>query len=91
MPPRKTLVAAATATKAGFIKVPRIGDSCNYRQFLHVLLNEKHNKKVLSWSGKEVVDEYFRLQATQQFKLDNAKLKRAMADVNNDHCVVRPR
>lgn len=81
MSPPKSLAAAATASKAGFIKVPQINDSCSYCDFLNTLLKEKHNRRVALWSEKEVVDQCFRLQATQQFKLDNSKLKRAMTEV----------
>jgi 23S rRNA G2445 N2-methylase RlmL len=91
MAPRKTIAAAAAASKAFFINVPRIHVSCSYRDFLQTLLQEKHNRKVFSLSGKEVVDQCFRSQATQQFKLDNDKLKRAMAEVNIDLNTVRPR
>jgi len=91
MPLPKTLAAAATTSKTCFIELPRIIGSCNYRAFLHALLNEKHNKKVLALAEKDVVDKCFRLQAKQQFQLDNAKLKRAMAEVNIGHCIVRPR
>ena len=54
-------------------------------------MNEKHNKKVLSLSKKDVVEKSFRLQAKQQFQLDNAKLKRAMAEIIIDYCIVRLR
>ena len=91
MPPKKVIAAAATASKACFINVPRIGESCNYPDFLKSLLKEKHNRKVFLWSEKEVVDQCFRLQATQQFKLENDKLKRAIAEVNIDLTIVRPR
>jgi hypothetical protein len=71
--------------------IPRIDEFCNYTVFLKSLLKEKHNRKVFLWSEKEVVDQCFRLQATQQFKLENDKLKRAIAEVNIDLTIVRPR
>jgi hypothetical protein len=91
MPPPKTVAAAAIASKASFINVPRVSWPCSYREFLKTLLSEKHNRKVFLSSGKEAVDQCFRLQATQQFKLANDKLKRAMAEVNIDLDIVRPR
>jgi 23S rRNA G2445 N2-methylase RlmL len=91
MPPPKTLAVAATAPKASFINVPRVAWPCSYRDFLKTLLSEKHNGKVSLFSGKEADDQCFRLQATQQFKLANDKLKRAMAEVNIDLDIVRPR
>jgi 23S rRNA G2445 N2-methylase RlmL len=93
MAPRKTIAAVAAASKACFTNVPRIHVSCSYmyHDFLKKLLQEKHNRKVFPLSGKEVVDQCFRSQATQQFKLDNDKLKRAMAEVNIDLNSVRPR
>lgn len=73
------------------MKVLRIDTSRNYCDFLRTLLKEEHNRKVFSSSRKEALDQYFRLQAIQQFKLDNDKLKRAMAEVNLDLNIVRPR
>ena len=91
MSPPKSLAAAATASKACFIKIPRIDESCSYREFLDRLLKEKHNRKVFSLSGKEVVEQCFRLQATHQFKPEDDKLRRAMEKVNIDLDIVRPR
>lgn len=91
MPPQKTFAAAATASKACFTNVPRVSWPCNYREFLKAILKEKHNKKVFSLSGKEAVDQCFRLQATQQFKLENDKLKRAMSEVSISLEIVRLR
>lgn len=79
MPPQKTAAAAATASKASFIKVPRVGTS--YSQFLKQLLEEKHNRNVFLQSEKDAVDQCCRLQATQQFNRDNDSLKRALAEV----------
>lgn len=89
MSPPKTLAAATTVSKTCFINVPRIHWPYTYRDFLQTLMKEKHNRKVILLSGKEAVDKCFRLQATQQFKLDNDKLKRAMAEVNIDLKIVR--
>ena len=89
MPPKKSIAAAATASHACFIKVPRVSESCNYRDFLKSLLKEKHNRKLFLWSEKDIVDQCFKLQAAQQFKLEKDKLKRAMAEVNIDLKSVR--
>lgn len=80
MPPQKTVAAAATASKACFIKSPRLGTS--YSQFLRHLLEEKHNRKIFLQSEKDAVDQCYRLQATQQFNCDNDGLKTAMAEVH---------
>ncbi|KAM0712972.1 hypothetical protein Q7P35_000423 [Cladosporium inversicolor] len=84
MPPLKSLAAAATSSKACFINVPRIDGTCSYRNFLRILLREKHSKKQFLRSEKETVDHCFRLQATQHFKLDNDKLRRAIAEPDRD-------
>ena len=52
-------------------------------------MKEKHNRTVFSLSSKEAVDQCFKLQAAQQFKLEKDKLKRAMAEVNIDLKSVR--
>jgi hypothetical protein len=91
MPPLKTATAAASASKTSFIKIPRLDTACSYRQWLTNLLKEKHNRKVLSQSEKDLADQRFRLQATLQFKLDNASLKRAMAEVMIDLYFASPR
>jgi len=91
MPSSKTAAVVASATKTRFINVPRIVDSCDYRNFLDSLLREKHNRKLFLRSEKEAVDQCFRLQATEQFKFDNASLKIAMAKVKNDRRTISSR
>lgn len=88
MPPLKNIAAAAATSNACFTNIPRLSVPCNYVDFLKTLLKEKHNKKVFLRSGKEVVDQCFRLQASKQFKLDKAQLMRALAEVGFDIHVV---
>lgn len=53
-------------------------------------MKEKHNRKAFSRTDKEVVDQRFRPQAAQQFKLESDKLKRAMTEVTIFLCIVHP-
>lgn len=88
MPPHKSAAVVASASKACFIKVPRMRSTSDYQHFLKDFLRVRHDKEVFLQSGKDVVGQCSRLQATQQFLLNNASLKRAMAEVNSDICII---
>jgi hypothetical protein len=87
MPPLKT--SATVLSKTPFVKIPRIAPPVTrtkqpqvYCDWLGNLLTVRQNMNVFLRSEKQVVDECFRLQATQQFPCGSVDLEKALAEVS---------
>lgn len=87
MPSLKASAAAISRTQ--FVKIPCIGPPLKarmnkqnvYENWLSGLLKVPQNKKTFLGCEKDIVDQCFRLQATQQFAPGSESLERALAEV----------